>query len=65
MPWWLVFLPQWLGHAGHLVLVAAVLLAVVRKPVTATLTTESLPVCHAVAVEARWANRLNPAPCCC
>jgi hypothetical protein len=29
--WWLIFLPQWVGHAGHLVLVLFVLTSVVSK----------------------------------
>jgi uncharacterized protein with PQ loop repeat len=29
--WWLVFLPQWIGHAGHLVLVVFVLISVVSS----------------------------------
>lgn len=29
MAWWLVFLPQWIGHAGHTALVVVVLAAVV------------------------------------
>lgn len=31
LQWWLVFLPQWIGHAGHVILVVCVLASVVSR----------------------------------
>jgi hypothetical protein len=50
VPWWLVFLAQWFGHAGHLVLVALVLMSVVSFPAR-------------VRKQELWCVRSRPPPC--